>query len=46
MNERTDYEYAGGGGVNSLAEIARNMTRYANGGGVHSLSETARSMFV
>ena len=40
------YEYAGGGGVNSLAEIARNMTRYANGGGVNSLSETARSMFV
>jgi hypothetical protein len=26
------YYYAGGGGINSLAEIARNMTRYANGG--------------
>ena len=38
--------YAGGGGVNRLAEIARNMTRYAEGGGVNSLSGTARSMFV
>ena len=40
------YYYAGGGGVNSLAETARNMTRYAGGGGVNSLSGTARSMFV
>ena len=39
-------EYAGGGGVNSLNGIARNMTRYTNGGGVNSLNETARSMFV
>jgi hypothetical protein len=35
-----------GGGVSSLNEIARNMTRYAYGGGVGSMNETARLMFV